>query len=180
MGYECVKARWFTPGRAGVKIELIVIHSMEAPKSDGRARSTAHFFQVEENESSAHLCCDDKEVIQCVEFEDTAFQCRNANHNGVGIEHAGYAKQTQDEWLDEYGKAMLELSAAAAAALCKQFDIPVQKAEFAAADDPHVTKPGFVAHHDVPLHGSHWDPGTGFPWDYYLGRVQFYFDQQNA
>src|SRR5215469_15828402 len=79
-----VQAKSFTKGRIK-SVQLIVLHSEEAPKTEGRTRNVVHFFQTAP--ASAHFCVDDKEVIQCVRPEDTAFQCKKAN--GIGIEHSG-------------------------------------------------------------------------------------------
>lgn len=174
-----VPALHFTKGRLKT-IQLIVIHSAECPKNEGAARGVANYFATTDREASAHFTVDDKEIIQSVHVEDTAWAAKNANANGVNLEHAGYAKQTEMEWLDDYGRAMLELSAQLAADLCKQFNIPVSMATFASPTNPVVTQAGFVGHMSVPLHGSHSDPGTGFPWDYYLGRIAFYLDNPPA
>jgi len=72
---------------------------------------------------------------------------------------------------------MLELSAELSALLCDQYDIPPERAQFKSQTDPTVVKRGFTGHVDVPGHGSHTDPGSVFPWDWYLGRVKFYLDQ---
>lgn len=170
-----VQAKNFTRGRIK-PVELIVLHSMEAPERGDTARSCAHYFATTAP-ASAHFCVDSRQIIQCVRTDDTAWQSKNANANGIGIEHAGYAKQTEDEWLDDYGRAMLELSAQLSAQLCKQYGIPVQRAKFLSGISPTVTERGFVGHRDVPGHGSHSDPGPGFPFDFYLERVRFYFDQ---
>jgi hypothetical protein len=39
-----VQARSFTKGRLK-QVQLIVLHSEEAPKTEGRAKNVAHFFQ---------------------------------------------------------------------------------------------------------------------------------------
>lgn len=165
-----IPAKNFTKGRIK-PIQLLVVHSAECPKKDGAARGVANYFATTDRQASAHFTVDDKEIIQSVQLEDTAWAAKNANANGVNIEHAGYAKQTEAEWLDDYGRAMLELSAQLAAELCKQFNIEPVRAEFLSGVSPTVTKPGFCGHRDVPLHGSHSDPGGGFPWSYYLARV---------
>ena len=174
--YKFVQAKHYRKGRIK-PIQLIVIHSMEAPEKGETAENVANYFSNATVEASAHLCVDNNSIIQCVRFDDTAFHCKNANANGIGIEHAGYAKQTTAEWLDDYGKKMLELSAKAAADLCKQFSIPIQKAQFLSKDNPTVVSPGLCGHAEVPQHGSHTDPGKFFPWTYYLGLIKYYFDQ---
>jgi len=164
-----VQAKSFRRGRLK-SVQLIVLHSEEAPKTEGRARNVAHFFQTAS--ASAHFCVDDKEIVQCVKLEDTAFQCKNANANGIGIEHSGFAAQSAAEWQDPYSKAMFDLSTDLAAQLCKKFNIPAQAASFVGPQNPTVVKPGFVMHKDVPLHGTHTDPGAHFPLAAYIEEVQ--------
>lgn len=170
------QARNYTKGRIK-PIQLIVLHSMEAQEKGSTAENVASYFAgANAPKASAHFCIDNDSIIQSVKLTDTGWHCKNANANGVGIEHAGFAKQTEAEWLDDYGKAMLELSAELVAALCHQFNIPVRRAKFAGKNNPQVIESGICGHADVPLHGSHWDPGKGFPWSYYLERVKFYFE----
>jgi N-acetyl-anhydromuramyl-L-alanine amidase AmpD len=172
-----IQAKSFRKGRLR-PVQLIVLHSEEAPKTEGRARNVAHFFQSAP--ASAHYCVDDKEVIQCVKLEDTAFQCKNANANGVGIEHSGFARQSAQEWQDDYSKAMFDLSTDLAAQLCHKFGIPAQAATFASPQNPSVVQPGFVMHKDVPLHGSHTDPGLHFPFAAYIAQVHQKLQSLNA
>lgn len=170
------QARNYTKGRIK-PVQLIVLHSMESPERVNTAENVAGYFAGSNAPmASAHYCVDADSIVQSVRLEDTAYHCKNANANGVGIEHAGYAKQTRNEWLDPYGKAMLELSAQLTAALCSRYNIPPRRAQFASKDNPRVVSPGICGHADVPNHGSHWDPGPGFPMDYYLERVKFYLD----
>lgn len=166
-----IKAKNFYKGRIK-PVELIVIHSMEAPEKGTTAEAVAKYFKNSGVKASAHYCIDNDSIVQCVWDSNTAWHCKNANSNGVGLEHAGYARQTEDEWLDEYGISMLDISAQIAAYLCKKFNIPVIRAEFASSTNPKVIQPGFCSHAEVPNHGSHWDPGEGFPWKYYLDLVK--------
>lgn len=171
--YKFVQARHYYKGRIK-PVQLIVIHSMEAKESTSTAENVANYFATTDVKASAHFCIDNDSVVQCVATEDTAWHCKNANANGIGIEHAGYAKQTRDEWLDPFGKAMFERSAQLCADLARDFNIPVALAAFKGKGDSTVVTGGFCGHADVPNHGSHWDPGKGFPWDYFLDRVEFY------
>jgi N-acetyl-anhydromuramyl-L-alanine amidase AmpD len=179
MSYPVVKARWFTVGRIK-PVQLIVIHSAETPETAQAAENVAHYFATTDVKASAHFTVDNNSIVQSVRVEDTAWHCKNANANGIGIEHAGRANQTAEQWLDDYGCAMLELSAKLAAELCKQFHIEPVRAEFLSGMSPTVVRPGFCGHRDVPGHGSHSDPGPGFPFAYYLGRVAFYLDNPPA
>jgi N-acetyl-anhydromuramyl-L-alanine amidase AmpD len=169
-----IQAKHYRKGRIK-PVELIVLHSMEAPEKGETAENVARYFQRGSVIASAHYCVDNNSAVQTVWDKNTAFHCKNANANGIGIEHAGYAKQSEAEWLDKYGRAMLDISAQISAYLCKKFLIPVQRAVFAGANDPRVLQRGLCAHLDVPAHGSHWDMGYSFPWSYYLERVRAFY-----
>src|ERR1051325_12198787 len=110
------QARNYTKGRIR-PVELIVIHSAECAKVTKAAEGVANYFAISAP-ASAHYTVDVDSIVQSVKTSDTAWQCKNANANGIGIEHAGYAKQTREEWLDDYGQSMLDLSAKLVAALC--------------------------------------------------------------
>jgi N-acetyl-anhydromuramyl-L-alanine amidase AmpD len=175
MDFPFIPAKHFRPGRERF-VDLIVIHVMDVAET---AEGLARYFAEPPTRVSAHLCIDDRSIVQCVRFEDTAFHCRNANADGIGIVHvgrhqAGGEQESREEWFDERGIAMLDLSAWAAAGLCRRYNIPVALARFAGAHDPKVVQRGFVGHRDVPRHGEHTDPGESFPWEHYLDRVRYH------
>ncbi len=165
-----IKAKYFNKGRVK-PVELIVIHTMEAPEKGSTAENVGNYFQNIGVKASTHYGVDNDSVVQYVYDSNTAFGCKNANANGLHIEHAGYAKQNTQDWNDPYSIAMLKKSAQISAYLCEKFNIPVQMAEFHGKYDFRVKKRGFCGHVDVPLHGTHYDPGTDFPWGYYLELV---------
>lgn len=160
-------------------IQLIVIHTMEAPEKPKTAFNVASWFAgPSAPQASAHYCVDDVDVIQCVLECDVAWHAPGANNNGIGIEHAGYASQTPEQWDDDYSKAVLANSAKLSAQLCKRFGIPIVRLSVA---DLQAKKLGFCGHIDITNafnsgHG-HVDPGPNFPWDSYIAQVQAAFDQ---
>lgn len=171
-----IQAKYYHKGRLK-PIQLIVLHSMESPETNTIAENIAAGWQRSDSRvASCHYCVDNDSIVQCVRLEDTAFQCMNANANGIGVEHAGKAFQTRGQWLDTYGLLMLDLSARLVANLCKQFDIPPRMAEFRSATDPTVITTGITLHSVVPKHGTHTDPGPGFPLQWYLLQVQNIFN----
>ena len=173
MDYPFIQARHFTPGRIK-PVQLIVIHSAETQELAQSAENVAHYFATTDVAASAHYVVDVDSVVQTVRVTDTAWHCKNANANGIGVEHAGRAIQTREQWLDDYGQKMLDRSARLCAELCKRFNIPASFAQFAGPSNPAVVKAGFCGHRDVPLHGTHIDPGTAFPYDWFLERVVNY------
>lgn len=83
----------FTKGRGGKKIEYLVIHDTgnEAPL----AHAEAHFnyFNNEPRPASAHYFVDEKQILQIIEDENTAWHCGDGkgkygitNSNSIGIE----------------------------------------------------------------------------------------------
>jgi N-acetyl-anhydromuramyl-L-alanine amidase AmpD len=172
-----IQAKNFTPStrpNPPHPINKIVIHTMEAPEKPKTARNVATWFGgPSAPQASAHFCVDDAEVIQSVLECDVAWHAPGANNDGIGIEHAGYASQTPDQWHDDYSKAVLANSAQLAAELAKRFDIPVV---WLSVEDLKAGKRGFCGHIDCTNafsggHG-HTDPGPNFPKDEYLELVR--------
>jgi N-acetyl-anhydromuramyl-L-alanine amidase AmpD len=167
-----VQARNFTKGRSG-SIDLVVIHTMEAPEKPTTAENVAAWFAGSSApKASAHYCIDSDTIVQCVKDTDVAWHAPGANHDGIGIEHAGRAAQTAKDWSDAYSKAMLERSAQLTASLCKRYDIPVTWLRPA---DLLAGRRGITGHVDVSRafkKSDHHDPGTGFPIERYLALVK--------
>ncbi len=156
----------------GRKIDLIVVHTMEMDEKGDTAETCARWFQNPTAKVSAHYCVDANSVVQCVRDQDVGWHAPGANHDGIGIEHAGRARQTGREWGDAYSTAMLERSAELVAGLCRRYDIPVK---WLYAADLVAGKRGITTHDAVSKafkRGSHWDPGQGFPVETYLTLVR--------
>lgn len=171
-GMKFIQARNYRKGRLG-KVDLIVIHSMEAAEKPTTAEAVANWWAGPSTPvSSCHYCVDSDSVVQCVRDEDTAWHAPGANHNGIGIEHAGFAKQTKAEWMDDYSMNMLGRSAELAAKLVVRHTIPV---EFVDAAGLLKGKRGFTTHAEVSKafkKSDHYDPGKGFPLSEYLDMVK--------
>jgi N-acetyl-anhydromuramyl-L-alanine amidase AmpD len=168
-----IRARWYTPVEGRRKVRVIVIHSMEFAERSDAARVIAHDFATRpsDQKASAHLCIDDSNIIQCVRDNDVAFAAPGCNNDGIQIELAGYAKQTEAQWMDAYSRRMLELAADAVAQYCRKFSIPA-----VALDDKELAagKRGIVGHRQVSRvykRSDHMDPGDHFPWRYFMERV---------
>jgi hypothetical protein len=173
--FPFLKARHFTP-RAGTRpVRVIVMHSMEAPEKGNTAENVARFFQTTERPASAHLCIDSDSIVRCVRDDDVAFAAPGANADGVQVELAGFARQTEPEWLDPFGVLMLDRAAAATAEYCVKYDIPVQR--LTNEELANKAKRGIVSHAQVSevfKKSDHTDPGLGFPWAFFLDRVSLH------
>ena len=171
MAYPFVESPHVTK-TGGRKIDLIVIHTMEMDEKGETAENCAQWFRNPAAKVSAHYCVDANSIVQCVRDQDVGWHAPGANHDGIGIEHAGRAKQTGRDWSDAYSEAMLERSAELVAKLCRTYKIPVA---WLYAADLVAGKRGITTHDAVSKafkRGSHWDPGTGFPIEHYLKLVR--------
>lgn len=154
---------------------VIVLHSMEYREASTSAEWCARYFAGLEGKAppcSAHYCVDDDSVVGCVPPDRIAWHAPGANRQGIGIEHAGYARQSRQQWLDDFSLRMLMLSAQLTAHLCKRFGIPVQ---FIVADHLRRGAHGITTHAECtkawPDKGSHTDPGMFFPLADYMRFV---------
>jgi N-acetylmuramoyl-L-alanine amidase len=170
--FPFVQARHFRATTGARAVRLIVIHSMEAPEKGDTAENVAHFFQTTDREASAHLCIDSDSAVRCVRDDDVAFAAPGANSDGVHLELAGFARQTEPEWLDAFGVLMLERAADVAAQYCLKYGIPARRLTNQELAD--TTNRGIVSHAQVSetfRKSDHTDPGSGFPWAFFLERV---------
>lgn len=167
-----IQARNYTKGRS-CSIDVLVIHTMEnAEKPDGAENIAGWFAGSTAPEASAHYCIDSDSVVQCVRDEDVAWHAPGANHDGLGFEHAGTARQTGRDWQDEFSVAMLERSARLVAKKCEQYEIPPV---WLYPSDLQAGRRGITSHNNVSraFHRStHWDPGEGFNVQGYLRLVR--------
>lgn len=152
-------------------LRAIVIHTMEAPEGPNTAENIAAYFASGNVVASAHACVDQDSVVICLPPEDTAFAAPGLNADGYQIEHAGFASQDAAGWADEASQSMLRLSAAHAREIARAAGIPLRHLT---DDELAAGAAGFVGHDQVSRVyrlSDHWDPGTNFPWDQYMGLV---------
>lgn len=152
-----------------VPVRLVVIHDAEFPEVLNGARGVAEYFTHPDKESSAHICVDNREVIQSVRDSRVAWAAPGANHDGIQIELVGYQKQTRKEWLDAYSLGVLALGADAVAQYCLKYRLPVKHLSNQELLDGQK---GIVGHDQVSLvygKSDHTDPGPQFPWDLFIG-----------
>jgi hypothetical protein len=168
-----IQAAHFYPGRRK-PIRLLVLHDMEASVTGTTAENVARYFaQADSRKASAHYCIDNNSIVQCVRDGDTAWAAEGANSDGLHFELAGYARQTADQWLDVYGKALLSRTAYLVAAKSLTYGIPVRHLTVQQIRNGEL---GICGHADItaayPPGTGHTDPGPNFPWTYFLGLVR--------
>lgn len=177
-----VQAANFTKTKIGngLKVDLVVIHDMEGAETAEKAENVAQWFAglnpvYRAPRASAHYAIDCNSIVQMVEERDIAWHAPGANHNGIGIEHAGKAKQTTLEWMDAFSKPMLLISAGLTARICKRHSIPIQLVD---REGLLAKQRGITTHQAVSLafkKSTHTDPGKNFPMAWYLNQVQVAF-----
>ena len=174
-----VPTKNFTKVEGTRQVRVIVMHSMEAPEKGDTAEKIAEHFATTKKQKSAHICVDNNSIVQCVLDNNVAWAAPGANRDGIQIEMAGYAKQTEEEWKDQYSTLVLENAAEAAAQYCLKYSIPIQRLTDKQLKDK--TTRGFASHAQVSevfKLSDHTDPGKGFPWKYFLERVAVKYEQR--
>ena len=177
---QFIEARWYTRVSVPRRIDFIVIHDMEWPERPTTAEECARFFAnlPPDRKASAHYNVDSDSIVQSVRENDIAYHAPPNTHS-IGIEHAGYARQTRAQWLDDYGQSMLLLSAGLVAELLVKYDLPL---EFLSPADLRAGRRGITTHNNVSKawgQTSHTDPGEGFPDDWYIDRVREALTQED-
>ena len=157
---------------SGRAIDVVVMHTMEIAERRDAAMICARWFATTVSKVSAHYCVDAGTVIQCVREKDVAWHARGGNTHSIGVELAGFARQTADEWEDEYSTDVLDHASVLVADVCRRRRIP---ARWLTADDLRTGRHGITGHAEVSTayrKSDHWDPGPGFPVESFLDRVR--------
>ena len=167
---QFIQAKGYTKGRPDGPPLWVVVHDMEASETPTRAESTAIYFAdpPDGRNVSSHYCADENSIVQCVRLADSAWTVGNrpGNNRGINWELAGFAAQSREQWLDDYGRAMIDQIAPIILADMDEFGIPLHRCTIA---DLIARRPGITSHNDlrVAFGGTtHTDPGANFPWDY--------------
>jgi N-acetyl-anhydromuramyl-L-alanine amidase AmpD len=172
VAYRFVESPNKTVTNRGRTIDVVVIHTMEIAERPDAAAVCARWFASEASQVSAHYCVDAATVIQCVREKDVAWHARGGNAHSVGVELAGFARQTTKGWGDPYSTAVLARAARLVADICRRHHVPVR---WLAPDDLLAGRRGLTGHADVSAayrRSDHWDPGPGFPVESFLDRVR--------
>lgn len=172
-----LQARNFTP-RGKLRVDLVVIHTMEAPEGPKTAANVAGWFASQPKDGVKGTSCeynvDATSIVQSVRERDRAWHAGRVNPYAIGIEHAGYARQSPAEWRDPYSEAMIRRSARLCADICARYGIPLV---LVSPEGLVRGKRGITTHANVslawpPKKNPHWDPGPHFPFDDYLRFVE--------
>lgn len=136
------------------RIRRVIIHTIE-----GSAAGALSWFDSPANPSGtgAHLVISRERAFQTAELETLLYHCRNANQDGVGIEHEGRAAMTKAQWLKRENRRLLRMSANRTAWICWKYGL----------GEPRLGRNVF-GHLHVPGNPDRTDPGKGWPWTFYM------------
>lgn len=166
----------FTFGRPrpAHQIKNIIIHvTVNAP---GTPAENVANYQINSQSGSYHELTDTT-IKHLIENTDDWLTWSTGNYgNDIGLHRSFvmWGTETRAQWL-KYD-AMLREAAKRDAEWCRKYNIPPVKLT---AADLKAGKRGFAGHLET---GQAWggtdhvDPGTGFPWDVYLGYVREYIN----
>lgn len=150
-------------------IRLIVLHSTEG---GGSAANVARYFTSSGSGGSAHLVIDDNACYRCLRNTDIPWGAPGANTDGFHIEQLGYAAWSKAEWLKH--EDMLDRVAFKMAYHAHLFKIPlvVLTPQQVAAGKRGVCTHATVTKAYPALHGTHTDPGSGYPMGYVIALAK--------
>lgn len=156
------------------RVLWVVIHDTEGGPEhgpSGTADNTAAYFASPTARGSAHLVIDDSECYRTLPDDLQPWAAVNANERGLHLEFAARASYATAVWKKEH-REMLRLGARHVAGWCFRYQLNpkhLRNSQLAAF------KTGVVSHAQVdevwPSTG-HTDPGTGFPWVYFMWLVR--------
>lgn len=171
--YTKILTSKFTPAFR-CKIDLLVVHTMESPhKGDTAERVATWLARADSPKASAHYFIDcEGDVVQSVADHNVAWGAPGANAKGLHFEHAGFAKFTRAQWLEEPQMKMLRTSARLLAEKARKYNIPIKLVDVGPLKSGERGITGHKHCTDAFSNGAgHWDPGPGWPWDVYLKLV---------
>lgn len=160
--------------RKASDIKWAVIHSAEVSDDVGQDRTAegvANFFARPSTEASTQLAVDRDSCVRMLPDMVVPWGAAGANRNGVHVEICGRASWTRAQWLDGSRQVMLDRAAFKVAMWCFHYKIPVR---WVGPAGLKIGRKGLTTHADVNAafqRGSHWDPGKGFPKDWFHERV---------
>jgi N-acetyl-anhydromuramyl-L-alanine amidase AmpD len=168
-----LEAKNYTKVDRSKEIRYVVLHTAEIKETLTAAEALAKWCAgPNAPRASWHFATDADTVTQSVKEEYVAWHAPGANRTGIGIEMAGAARQSADEWHDEFSWRVLQRTARLVAYLCRRWNIPVQ---FIDASGLNYGVRGITTHAEVTKafkKSTHTDPGKSFPMDEFLRLVR--------
>ncbi|SKM80734.1 putative secreted chitinase [Mycobacteroides abscessus subsp. massiliense] len=172
-------------GRSGITPRWIVVHTQEGGRTAWDLAGFLITTQGGPNPVSYNAVVDDTETVLCVDWSDAPWSAANANDYGFHICMAGtFSAWSRGKWLEtdnSDGKnedAELTRTAQLIAWLCRTYNIP---ATYIGGNGIPWGSDGICGHRDFgSWGGGHTDPGSDFPWDELIRRVNTFLTSTGA
>jgi len=175
---DFVRAKNYTPQAGPREIKWIVVHTAELAEKLTSAEALAAWAAgAAAPKASWHFAVDCDSIVQSVDVDDIAWHAPGANKHGIGVEHAGYARQSEEDWFDDYSRDMLLRSARLFAWLCNNYAVPVR---FVDREGLKRGDQGITTHNEVSFafhKTDHTDPGPHFPMDWFLEQIRAHMER---
>jgi hypothetical protein len=164
----------YSSSRNGAQVRVICLHTTEGIMSAVDLRA---FFNRPTATGSSHASADATGLLLSgskdgfVDYSLAAWTLRNGNAWSDNMEMCGWASWTRADWLARPN--LLEATAGwlAERHLARPY-IPLRRLS---VDELRAGQYGVIDHNTYTLatgDGTHWDVGTGFPWDVVMPRAQ--------
>lgn len=171
-------------GISGIPTQLMVFHSMECPLRGGYAQSVTNWANTPIKqggpEASWHWGIDPIAIVEMVPSHLTAWHASEANPMSEGLEQAGYARYTYEEWTTPEGMKQLDNVAWLTAQRCIANGIPpvwlTNDQVEAVTKRGNRTIKGLCTHRQIDPE-TRTDPGNNYPYDLLLAGIRFYMNQ---
>lgn len=169
---DFVEARNYTRVDRSADLKHIVIHTAEIAEKPTSAEALASWVSGPHAPAASwHYGIDCDSIVQSVHDEYIAWHAPGANRTGIGIELAGYARQTEADWSDEFSRDVLERAARLVSHLANKWGIPLR---FVDREGLKAGQRGVTTHNEVThafRKSDHTDPGAAFPMGSLLARA---------
>ncbi len=136
--------------------DTVIIHTIE-----GTAAGARSWFKNCSAQVSAHYVTSEAGgVWQCVDEDYKAWHVGCLNSRSIGIENEGYASSSS------HPQSLYDACGLLVRDICNSWGIPKEH---------RSCPPGILGHIDANVcvcGGTHWDPGNGWDWSYFIGVVQ--------
>lgn len=166
-------------GKRSGDIQLIVIHSGETQEGEDSAIGMGNWFASGKTIGSTHAGVDggtkEPHTVQYVWDSLVAHGAGGGNHQGIHLEQAGRARQSREEWLDDYSRRVIDRAGNVVAQWAIKYNIPLRW--LTVAEVRRGVK-GICTHHDITLafgKSTHTDPGPHYPKDVLLKEAQKWY-----
>lgn len=162
--------------RGSYPIEKGVVHINVGPETHNGAQGLVNYLN--NIQGGYHVVVDDVRYVQAAPENCIVYGASGANATGLHLCILGDARQSREQWLDDFSVKAMRIAAGVMSQWCKKYGLPIRRLTPQQVATSGVK--GLCGHLDVERSGlpgtggvsGHYDPGHFFPWDVFLPMVQ--------